>query len=244
MIVKNLKLEGFRNYDYENIDFSDGVNVIIGDNAQGKTNMLEALWFLTMGRSFRERSDSSVIGFDRDGFAIAADIESGGRGQKIEIFLKRGGRKQFRANGVRLKSSSELSERLAAVLFCPDDLHIIRDGAAARRRMMDKCICQLRPRYARILSQYFNAYENKTRILRDRFEKPSLLDTLDDFSYQLAVLSSEIIYYRAHFIKKLAERGICPKYKSICNSAALTESEFTNKIGKKECYIDVINLPL
>lgn len=204
MIVKSISLNGFRNYKNVSASFSDGVNVIIGDNAQGKTNMLEALWFLASGRSFRERSDSSVIGFDADGFSVSAQIESGGREQRIDISLRRGGRKRISANGVRLKTAAELSERLTAVLFCPDDLHIIRDGAAARRRMMDQCICQLRPRYAAILSQFSRAYESKTRILRDHFEKPSLLDTLDDFSYRLACLGAELIYYRAHFVKKLA----------------------------------------
>lgn len=93
---------------------------------------------------------------------------------------------------------------MTAVLFCPDDLNIIRDGAAARRRMMDQCICQLRPRYTAILSQYNRTYENKTRILRDHYEKPSLLDALDEYSYRLAALGAELVYYRAHFIKKIA----------------------------------------
>ena len=204
MIVKRLRLDGFRNYSGFETDFSDGVNVIIGDNAQGKTNMLEALWFLAAGRSFRERADRDIIGFGAPGFLISAYVESGGRLQKMEIALKRGGKKQFTANGVRLKTAAELPKRLTAVMFCPDDLHLIRDGAAARRRMMDQCICQLRPRYAAVLSQFNRAYEHKTRILRDRFEKPSLLDALDEFSQRLAVLSAELIYYRAHFVKKLA----------------------------------------
>ncbi|MBR5382067.1 MAG: DNA replication/repair protein RecF [Oscillospiraceae bacterium] len=204
MNVKSVTLTGFRNFSEEKADFSDGVNVIFGDNAQGKTNLLEAVWFLAAGKSFRDRSDSAAVGFDSPGFSIKADIYAGGRDQTIEITLPRGGRKTMKANGVRLRSASGLSERLTAVLFYPEDLFLIRGGAAARRRMMDACISQLRPRYAEALSRFNRAYESKLRILRDSREKPSLLSALDDFSEELARCGSQLIYYRAHFIKRLA----------------------------------------
>ncbi len=204
MIVRSISLEGFRNYKSGFAQFSDGVNVIIGNNAQGKTNLLEAVWFLAAGRSFRERFDREVISFGEPGFRIEAAVVSAGREQKMEISLRRGGRKRFCVNGVKLKTAAELSGRITAVLFCPEDLGIIREGAAARRRFMDQCICQLRPRYTALLSQYNRTYEHKTRILRDHYEKPSLLDTLDEFSYRLASLGAEIIHYRAHFVNKMA----------------------------------------
>ena len=205
MTVNNIELKNFRNYSDCFVNFSDGVNVIVGDNAQGKTNLLEAVFYLTGGKSFRTRFDKELICFNDETALIKSDIFSDGRNQKIEVRLSTNGRKQIFANGVRLKTASELSGKLTAVLFCPDDLYIIKEGASARRRLMNICISQLRPRYVTLLSEYNRILENKTRILRDWREKPSLLDTLDDFSYELSKYSAEIIYYRAHFIKKLSK---------------------------------------
>ena len=204
MRVDKLYLSGFRNFYEAGTEFSPDVNVIFGDNAQGKTNLLEAIWFLAAGKSFRERSDSAVIGFESPGFHIKADIFSGDREQTVEISLPKGGRKNITVNGGRIKTAAGLSERLSAVLFCPEDLSLIRGGASRRRKLMDGCISFLRPRYAEALSRFNRAYESKTRILRDRQEKPSLMDALDDYSEELARAGAELIYYRAHFVKKLA----------------------------------------
>ncbi len=203
MIVKNIELEGFRNYSLVAAEFCENVNVITGDNAQGKTNLLEAIYYLTCGKSFRSRTDKDVIGFDSDFAVIKAELCAGMRDHKVEIRLLRQKRKQLILNGVKLKTSAELSGNFSAVLFCPDDLYMIKEGASARRRLMDMAISQLRPRYASLISEFNRVYEHKTRILRDYHEKPSLLDTLDDFSFRLSQLSAGIIHYRAHFVKKL-----------------------------------------
>ena len=205
MLVHSIELEGFRNYENARADFSDNVNVITGQNAQGKTNLLEALYFLTGGKSFRSRSDREIIGFDKQHAVIRADVNSAQRQQKIEIRMTRGQRKQIYVNSVKLKTALELAGKMSAVLFCPDDLYIIRNGSAERRRLMDMCLCQLRPRYAAAVSDYSKLYENKSRILKDWREKPSLLDTLDDFSLQMCRRSAEIIYYRANFVSMLNE---------------------------------------
>ena len=204
MIVNTIALENFRNYTAAEIEFGDQVNVITGDNAQGKTNLIEAIFYMTCGRSFRTRFDRDVIRFDADFAKISAGVQSGGRQQKMEAQLKRGGKKQFYVNGVRLKKASDLSGKMTAVLFCPDDLVLIKEGAAARRRFMDTCLCQLRPRYAAALSTFTKTYEQKTRILKDHFEKPSLLNLLEEYNFQLARLSAELIRYRAAFVKKLS----------------------------------------
>jgi len=203
MRVDSLVLEGFRNYAAAETTFDPGVNVILGENAQGKTNLLEAVYMLTCGRSFRERSDRNIIGFDRDEARILAGVRMEDRDQKIEVRLGRGLRKQIFVNDVRLRTAAKLTGRLTAVLFCPDDLHIIRDSAASRRRLMDMCISQLRPKYAAALAEYGRMYEHKTRILRDFRERPDLLDTLEEFNAGMARLSAELIWYRAHFVKKL-----------------------------------------
>lgn len=188
-------------------EFSDKINVIIGSNAQGKTNLLEAVYYLTAARSFRSRSDRELIHFDSDCAQIQADAYFEGRDQNINVALFRLKRRQLLINGVRLKSGSELSGKLRAVLFCPDDLNLIREGAAARRRFMDMCLCQLRPRYATALSEYNRLIEHKTRILRDHHLKPSLLYTLDDFDYRLAAMGAQLIYYRAAFAALLSEKA-------------------------------------
>ena len=116
-----------------------------------------------------------------------------------------GGRRQLYSNGVRLKSAGELSGVLNTVLFCPEDLYLIREGAATRRRFLDGCICQLRPKYAEALAEYRRLYEHKVRILRDWEEHPSLLDTLDEFNLRMAQTGALLIHYRAHFVKRLRE---------------------------------------
>jgi DNA replication and repair protein RecF len=203
MRVDGVTLRGFRNYEEASASFDDGINVISGKNAQGKTNLLEAVYMLAGGKSFRTRFDRELIGFDGDFAEIEGRIFAEGRDQTVRIRLCRGQRKQILQNGVK-KTGTELGETFAAVLFCPDDLNLIREGAAARRRLMDLAISQLRPTYGALLSDYTRLYEHKSRILKDWREKPDLLDTLDAFSGQMCVLSAQIIRYRASFAEKLA----------------------------------------
>jgi DNA replication and repair protein RecF len=187
--------------------FDKGINVITGGNAQGKTNLLEAIYFLSCARSFRVRGDKDLINFDCNFARIEADVSALRRDTNIEVRMHRERRRQIFFNGVRQASAAEMPERLGVVLFSPDDLEIIRGGPAARRRFMDQAISQLRPKYANALSEYGRIYEHKTRILRDWREKPSLLETLDDFSLRMAKISSELIYYRSSWCERLDEEA-------------------------------------
>ena len=202
MEIRRIALNGFRNYEFATAEFSSGINVISGENAQGKTNLLEAVYLLTGGRSFRTRFDRELIGFDYSGAEILADVTAHGRDQTVKIELRQGQRKQIWVNGVK-KTAMELNGAFAAVLFCPSDLDIIRSGAAERRRLMDQAIVQLRPSYAALLSEYHRLQEQKTVILKDWHEKPSLLDMLDDFSNRMCRVSAKIIRYRAAYAKRL-----------------------------------------
>ena len=152
MRINRIALNGFRNYDFETADFSPGTNVIYGQNAQGKTNLLEAVYLLAAGRSFRTRFDKELIGFGCDSAEILADIVSHDREQTIRILLQPGQAKKITVNGVK-KTAGELGQVVNAVLFCPDDLNLIKEGAAVRRRLMDNAISQIRPRYAEFLSE-------------------------------------------------------------------------------------------
>lgn len=203
MRVEKIALSGFRNYEFETAAFAPGINVIAGENAQGKTNLLEAVYLLSGGRSFRTRFDRELVGFGFCGAELLGEVSACGREQTIRIRLAPGQRKQITVNGVK-KTAAELSGTLTAVLFCPDDLDIVKEGAAARRRLMDMAISQLRPGYARLLTEYGRLYEQKSAILRDWREKPALLDTLDDFSERMCRVSARLIRYRAAFTARLA----------------------------------------
>lgn len=207
MIINSVHLEGFRNYTDETVELSPGINVITGENAQGKTNFLEGVFLLSCGHGFRTRFDNELISFDRDFARVTGNVFAQERQQCIDISMRRGQRKQILCNGVK-KNSTELSELLRVVLFCPDDLNMIKDGAQTRRRFMDMAISQLRPSYVTLLSEYTRLYEHKKRILCDWHEKPSLLDTLEEFSDSMCVCSSKIIRYRAAFSKKLSEAAV------------------------------------
>ena len=205
MIVKAITLDFFRNYLHLEAAFHPRINVIFGDNAQGKTNLLEAVAYLSSASSHRARYDRELIQFGVDHAFVKGEVASRGRDFTLEASLHRGARRQLLSNGVRLKNAGELAGILNTVLFCPEDLYLIRAGAEARRKFLDQCICQLRPRYAVALAEYKRLREHKTRILRDSAEHPDLLDTLDDFSLRMAQCGAILVHYRAHFIKKLRQ---------------------------------------
>ena len=186
MRIDALKLQNFRNYDALDVAFAPDCNVIVGENAQGKTNLLEAIVYLSSARSPRARAEKELISFGKSECSIRADAFARSREFLLEISLAAGRRRKILINKVPAKKGGELSDVLGAVYFCPEDLLLIRDGAAARRRFMDDALCQLRARYAQALSDYHRAYEHKTRILRDSEEYPSLLDTLPEFDLRMA----------------------------------------------------------
>ena len=207
MIFKRLELDFFRSYAHLEADFDPRVNLIYGDNAQGKTNLLEAVAYLSAARSHRARYDREMIMLGVDSAFVKGEVFSRDRNFTLEARLYRGRGRQLYSNGVKLKTAGELCGLLRTVLFCPEDLYLIREGAEVRRRFLDSCICQLRPRYAQALAEYNRLYDHKTRILRDWPENPSLLDTLDDFNLRMAQTGAILIHYRAHFIKRLRERA-------------------------------------
>ena len=207
MILKSLELDYFRNYVHLEASFDPRVNLIYGDNAQGKTNLLEAIAYLSSARSHRARYDREMIMMGIDSAFLKGELSGRGRDFTLEAKLLRGKGRQLYSNGVRLKTAGELSGILTTVLFCPEDLYLIREGGAARRKFLDGAICQLRPRYAQALAEYNRLHDHKTRILRDWPENPSLLQTLDDFNLRMAQTGAILIHYRAHFVKRLREHA-------------------------------------
>lgn len=205
MRIDALTLEGFRNYDRQVLTFHDSCNVIYGENAQGKTNLLEAMVYLSCGKSPRARAERELIGFDRDKARILGQMFTRDREFRTEVELFRGRRRKASVNGVPAKNNAALSDVLHTVFFSPEDLMLIREGAAARRRFMDLSLCQLRPRYGEALAEYHRLYEHKTRILRDSGDYPQLLATLPDFNRRLCQVGAVLIHYRARYCRTLAE---------------------------------------
>ena len=205
MQINSLFLEQFRNYTTQTVTFDPKCNVIFGENAQGKTNLLEAIVYLSCGKSPRARTDREMIAFDAPSARLAVAAEARNRDFKVQIDLFRGKRRKMTVNQVPVKNSAELSQVYQTVFFCPEDLDLIRAGAAARRKFMDTALCQLRPRYAAALYEYNRTHEHKTRILRDSEDRPDLLLTLPEFNEQMVRYGAVLIHYRHQFIQRLRE---------------------------------------
>ena len=205
MRIDRLELEGFRNYTRQCVDFDGRCNVIFGENAQGKTNLLEALVYLSCGKSPRARTDREMIGFDAPAARMAAQVFSRDRQFRVQVDLFRDRRRKMSVNQVSAKNSAALSQVYNTVFFRPEDLFLIREGAAARRRFCDTALCQLRPRYAAALAEYSRTYDHKTRILRDAEDRPDLLAALPDFNEQLVRFGAVLVHYRCQFAARLNE---------------------------------------
>lgn len=203
MRIDRLELESFRNYGHQAAAFDERCNVILGENAQGKTNLLEAVVYLSCGKSPRARVDRDMIGFTADAARIQAQVFAREREFQVRVDLFRNRRRKMSVNQVPAKTSAALSEVYHTVFFCPEDLYLIREGPAARRRLMNVALCQLRPRYAAALAAYHRCYEHKTRILRDAEERPDLLAALPEFNEGLVRNGAVLIHYRQQFAAAL-----------------------------------------
>ena len=207
MILRSLTLDYFRNYVHMQAGFDPRVNLIYGDNAQGKTNLLEAIAYLSSAKSHRTRFDRELIMMGVDSAFLKGEIQGRGRDFTLEADLFRGRGRQLRSNGVRLKTAAELSGILTTVLFCPEDLMILKKGAAGRRRLMDGVICQLRPNYEAALAEYGRLLDQKSALLRERYDNPSLLQVLPEYDLRMAQTGALVISYRARYVKALAQEA-------------------------------------
>ena len=204
MNLQELSLRSFRNYGEVRLEFDPGVNLIVGDNAQGKTNLLEAISYLGSGKSFRAQKTSEMVRFGDDFAEIQGTVFSQERQQELRYLLFVGSRpRQIFRNGARKKSAAELAGVLPTVLFCPEDLLILKMGSSQRRRFGDLALCGLRPNYDAALTEYHRILEQKSRILKDRFENPALLDILPEYNLRLCQVGALLISYRARFYEGL-----------------------------------------
>lgn len=203
MQVKNLTLLNYRNYEYVNIDFSENRNVIYGDNAQGKTNILEAIFLCATGRSHRTSKDNELVKFEEKGYSIITSVVKGNEEDIIEIKYRLNQKKEIRINEIPVKRIGSLIGTLNVVMFSPEDLLMIKEGPSERRRFLDITISQLKPAYFFDLQQYAKILTQRNSLLKNIQNNKALADTLEVWSENLAHVGARIIYTRREFIKRL-----------------------------------------
>lgn len=208
MRLQSLRLYDFRNYQQASLTLHPGVNLLVGENAQGKTNLLEAIFYLSTGKSFRTSRNQELIRFGAEFADLECGLFSGGRDQTVRAVLFSSRRpRQLYLGGVKQRSAAALPGVLTTVLFCPDDLQVLKGGPAGRRKLIDTALCQLRPGYAQALAEYQKLCESKTRILKDYREVPSLLEPLPEFNYRMAQTGAILISYRARYLRELCAQA-------------------------------------
>lgn len=201
MKVSRLTLKNYRNIKDLVFEPSDGINIIFGENAQGKTNLIEALWLFTGCKSFRTNKDAELVAFNESFSVAELEFYAFEREQTAKIINEKK-RKAF-LNGVELSSPSKLIGEFTTVVFSPVHLSLIKDGPSARRRFVDVALCQLKPRYASFLQKYNKALQQRNFLLKDVSYHSELLDTLDVWDERLCQLAAAIIKERINYIKNL-----------------------------------------
>ncbi len=225
MYVKNLRLINFRNYGSLNIQLNKGVNLFIGKNAQGKTNLLESIYFCSTGKSFKTNSDKDIINFNKNVSYIGALLKSQNKEKLIEIKLDRNKTKIIRVNKIELEKHKKLQSGLNVVIFSPEDLRLIKDGPFVRRNFLDMEITQIKPMYDYNISRYNKILFQRNNLLKSRKNNEQLLDIFD---FQLANIGTEIIIERNKFINDLSYVSNLVHKKLTNNMENLTLNYITN----------------
>lgn len=205
MIIKSLELSNFRNYGFLNLTFDRGTNILYGDNAQGKTNILEAIYLCGTTKSHRGTKDRDIVNFDQEEAHIRAYLEKKGEEIRIDMHLRKNKSKGIAIDGTRIKRAAELLGIMNVVFFSPEDLAIIKNGPAERRRFMDMELCQLDASYLYNLNQYNRIVNQRNRLLKDLWNNSSMRDVLSVWDEQLADFGEKIIERRVLFAQQLNE---------------------------------------
>ena len=238
MIIKSLELADFRNYENLKIDFSSGTNILYGDNAQGKTNILEAIFVSATTKSHKGSKDKEIIRFGKEEAHVRTILERDNAEYRIDMHLRKNKSKGIAIDGQKIKRASDLIGKLNVVFFSPEDLSIIKNGPSERRRFMDIELCQLDQIYLNSLSKYNKLVVERNKVLKDLFEHPENSVLLDVQDKQLCEYGSVIIKTREKFIKDLNEiiRPIHEKltggkeFLSVYYEPNVTADEFEKKL--------------
>lgn len=226
MLCKKVELQNFRNAECETVTFDSGINVLHGENAQGKTNLLEAIYYVSLGKSFRGSKDAEIIRFGEEYAAISLDFIAQGREQNVTMRFSDNARqkKTVTHNGVKITKLSELVGEFRAVLFSPDHLQMIKDGPSLRRNYLDVAISQLRPMYLHSLQKYNKILLNRNKLIKNAEEDRATFDsTVDFWSAQLAHEAAIIAKARAEYVQKSGDI-IAEFYRRMCQSGEIDET--------------------
>ncbi len=205
MIIKSLELENFRNYSELSIHFDSGTNILYGDNAQGKTNILESIFLSATTKSHKGSKDKDIINFHAEEAHIRTYVVKDGLENRVDMHLRKNKSKGIAINGQKIKKAADLLGLLNVVFFSPEDLSIIKNGPSERRRFVDMELCQLDSFYLYNLNNYNKIVNQRNKLLKDLSFHPNLRDTLFIWDSQLVSYGSKIIERRAAFVKQLNE---------------------------------------
>lgn len=203
MQITDVSLENFRNLSPLHLQPAAGINVLYGENAQGKTNFLESLYFCAMGRSLRGRNEQQLISFDCQESHIRLETKGRYRSDRIDVHLKRDEKKGIAINGVPIRKMGELFGTLYAVIFSPEDLSLVKGGPGERRRYLDMELCQLSPVYYDDLQAYYRVLKQRNHLLKEMRKNPRLLDTLSVWDIQLAERGERLMAARERFLARI-----------------------------------------
>ena len=205
MFIESIELLNYRNYKQLHMDFHSGTNVLYGDNAQGKTNILEAVYVCSTTKSHKGSKDKEIVRFGEEESHIKMTVRRDGIPYRIDMHLKKNRTKGVAVNGVPIKKASELFGIVNVIFFSPEDLNIIKNGPAERRRFLDLELCQLNKVYVYDLVQYNRVVVQRNKLLKEMDSDPSLKETLNIWDSQLVRFGSELIRLRTRFVEELNE---------------------------------------
>lgn len=205
MIIKSLELQDYRNYDSLNLAFDKGTNILYGDNAQGKTNILEAIYVSATTKSHKGSKDKDIVNFHKEEAHIRTFLEKDGVDTRVDMHLRKSKSKGIAIDGQKIKKAADLLGICNVVFFSPEDLGIIKDGPAERRRFVDMELCQLDGFYLYNLNHYNKIVNQRNKLLKDMYFNPDLKDTLNIWDSQLVSFGSKIIERRKLFVEQLNE---------------------------------------
>lgn len=203
LYIKKISLKNFRNYQSLDIEIGEGVNIFYGQNAQGKTNILESIYMSSTGKSHRTQKDTELIRWNNDEARIKIDFQKENDEKSVEIYLNRNIKKQIKMNGVKLNRIGELIGNLNTVIFSPDHMKIVKEGPVERRRFMDIILSQVKPGYYYNLVQYLKVLEQRNKLLDEARNNRSILKTMDIWNDQLSGFGTKIIMTRNDFVDRI-----------------------------------------
>lgn len=207
MNIESIFLLNFRNYKEQYIELDPGINIFYGENAQGKTNILEAIYLLTMGKSHRTNKYNEMVRWDENDSRICINFKKDNFDYNIDFVLKRNQKKQIKVNGVRLDKLSDILGKLNTVIFSPDHMKIIKEGPSERRRFIDTILSQTKPKYYYDFSQYLKVLAQRNILLCNEKNGEVIEKTLDIWDHQLIEYGSRIMRDRSMFIERIDEKA-------------------------------------